>query len=68
MTLATMTTQDAIAFALDLEAAEETMPENAAMAATLDAYGLTWGDQCNVLAMLPDGEWWLQDERLKKTA
>lgn len=58
------TLQRAIEFALDLEENEEHMGEGAAMALTLEQYGHEWGDQNDVLLMLPDGAWWLLDERL----
>jgi hypothetical protein len=58
------TVQRAIEFALDLEDNEESMAEGAAMMVTLQKYGLEWGDQNEILMMLPDGAWWLQDERL----
>jgi len=58
-----LTVQRAIEFALDLEENEKHMAEGAAMAVTLDQYGLDYGDQVDVFLMLPDGDWWLQDER-----
>ncbi|MBM61933.1 MAG: hypothetical protein CL484_03155 [Acidobacteria bacterium] len=58
------TTQRAIEFALDLEDNENIMAENAAMMVTLQAYGLEWGDQNEILWLLPDGAWWLEDNRL----
>lgn len=63
MGLKNFTVQQAIEFASDLEENEKTMPEGAAMMATLEQYGLEYGDQCDVFKMLPDGKWWLQDER-----
>ena len=64
MTLDTFDVQRAIEFALDLEDNEKSMPEGAAMAVTLEQYGLEYGDQNDVLMMLPDDAWWLLDERL----
>lgn len=58
------TVQRAIEFALDLEDNEKTMAEGAAMMVTLQAYDLEWGEQNEILIMLPDGAWWLQDNRL----
>ena len=68
MSLQDFDNQRAIEFALDLEENEKHMAENAAMSVTLEQYGLEWGDQNDVLMMLSDGEWWLDDERRKEIA
>ena len=56
-------TQRAIEFATRLEENEAVMAEGAAMMATLQEYGLEWGDQTDVLLMLPEGKWWEHDAR-----
>lgn len=56
--------QRAIEFALDLEANEERMAENAAMAVTCEQYDIEMEQGYDWLISLPDGPWWLQDKRL----
>lgn len=56
--------QSAIEFALDLEENEDLYSDGAAMALTCAGHGISVETGQLWMMSLPDGAWWLLDERL----